>query len=316
MTRNSPEFLESVQAYIERNKAENPLFGSTPEMVEDIKKDLWQQARGLFRTIEPGQNRVFRFTGLEDAKRLGLPLTLRFRINAGGNRPDELYNVQFLFQGIPLPEQSVPPGTIRTITIPLPNLINPDGTAELMAVNGRLVRMNDAAGSLGVLPNADLMTFDIKEGLELSFKAGGFTGNLAKVGLVLWLKLAFLAMLGVCLATFLNFPVACLVAFSMFLAAESAGFLATSLEYYDALDPITREVSYWKIPVRMIGLAMSWLFGNYAALEPTTSLVDGKLITMLALSRGSVILIVFVAVLFTIATLVFSRRELATYSGH
>ena len=44
------------------------------------------------------------------------------------------------------------------------------------------------------------------DGFEISYAVSTFAANFARVLFVLWVKLAFLAMLGICAATFLAFP--------------------------------------------------------------------------------------------------------------
>jgi hypothetical protein len=138
--------------------------------------------------------------------------------------------------------------------------------------------------------------------------------NFLRVAMVLWIKLAFLAMLAITAATFLSFPVACLVAFSAFLVAEGAGFLTTALEYYEATG-VGNQVTYWKIPVRAVGLVVAGMFKTYAELRPTTKLVDGRLLAWASVAWGAGVLAIWSAFLYGLATVIFRRRELATYSG-
>jgi ABC-type transport system involved in multi-copper enzyme maturation permease subunit len=315
VSKNSSEFDAIVQRYIENGRAANPEFASSAAAVDKIRDDLFKQLQSARRTAGPGGSVAFQFAGLKEARNRGLPLTLRYKVNAGGNRPDELYHVTFFFQGVPLSDERVSPGLFQTITLPAA-LIDDNGNAELVAINGSLVRGGDDGNQVGVSPNPDSMTFDPGQGLEVSYPAGSFALNLARVGFVLWIKLAFLTMLGCCAATFLSFPVACLVAFATFIAGEGAGFLSASLDSFEALDPMTNTIAWWKVPVRALGLVVAWMFGNYSELQPTSRLVDGRLLSWGAVSYGTVVLVGWVAVLYGIAGSIFRKRELATYSGH
>ena len=57
--------------------------------------------------------------------------------------------------------------------------------------------------------------FDADE-FEIMWQASSFESNFARAMIVNWVKLAFLAMLGVVASTFLSFPVAMLLAFTVF----------------------------------------------------------------------------------------------------
>jgi len=164
-----------------------------------------------------------------------------------------------------------------------------------------------------VTPNAGTISIPA-DGFELTFRAGSYQANFLRVAFILWIKLAFLAMLAIAAATFLSFPVACLVAFAVFLVAEGTGFLSLSLEYYDAVNP-GEKIVYYKVLVRAIGLAVAWMFKTYSELRPTGKLVDGRMMAWASMAWGTTVLACWSACLYGLAVLIFRRRELATYSG-
>lgn len=304
------EFLEGVRAYILDMQTRDPTFAREAAMFEWVKSDLYKSYVQSYRSIAPGDYRDFRFEGLGEAKARNSLLTLRYRIDSGGNPPGVLYRLTFSFAGVIHPPQSVSLGPSHTLTL-YPTLINDDGSVTLSVYNGAL--MFDEGGNVGRAPNPETITFP-PGGLELSYSAGSYQMNFVRVAVVLWLKIAFLAILGITTATFLSFPVACLVAFAVFIAAEGAGFLSESIQYYDALDHDGNTV-YWKIPVRAIGLVIAGGFKTYTELRPTTRLVDGQLLSWGSVAWGMSILAIWSGVLFTLAVSIFRRRELATYSG-
>ncbi|MCA9299384.1 MAG: hypothetical protein KDA28_09970, partial [Phycisphaerales bacterium] len=151
--------------------------------------------------------------------------------------------------------------------------------------------------------------------LTVSYSAGSYRVNFVKAVFILWLKLAFLAMVGVCASTFLSFPVAAMVAFGIFFCAESASFLTATLEYYGTTNTDGDIVPH-KFITYYISMAVGWVFAIYAELRPTTYLVDGRLLTFGAVAQGTTVLGVLIGLLYAIGTAVFRRRELAMYSGH
>ncbi len=86
-------------------------------------------------------------------------------------------------------------------------------------------------------------TFAPGEGLEIFYRVGGFGSNLTKALGVLWVRLGFLAALGLAAATFLSFPVACLFCFLMFFAAVGSEYLSESLSSYASIP--RDEVGWW-----------------------------------------------------------------------
>src|SRR5262249_23666564 len=150
----------------------------------------------------------------------------------------------------------------QVITMPLSTAaIKPDGTLTIAIFNGDATRG---------IPNPDTISFP-PDGLEISFPVSSFVANYARVILILWCKLAFLAMVAVAAATFLSFPVACLVAFGIFFCAESAGFLQSALENY-GLQETDKTILWWRWPIIHIAQPIADLFRFYAEVKPTENL--------------------------------------------
>jgi ABC-type transport system involved in multi-copper enzyme maturation permease subunit len=301
-----------LKNYIEEYRKLQPGFASDPSEFQKVASDVWKSYEQSYRTIAPGDFRAFTFTGLGEARRRNAPLTLRYKVDAGSNMPDQLYHITFLANGMLIqPPAEATLGVTHKLDLS-PTMIDENGRIELTVYNAGL--QPDAQGTVLIThANPESMSFP-SDGLEFDFPAGTYQANFARIAFLLWIKLAFLAMLAIAAATFLSFPVACLVAFSVFLMAEGTGFLSNSLEYYDAADP-TGKIQYWKIPVRAIGLGVTWMFRTYADLKPTTRLVDGRILDWARVSWGAVVLIAWTGALFAVGVGIFRRRELATYSG-
>ncbi len=274
------------------------------EIVNRIRGDLRRTAVESYRAIAPGQAQYYSFSGLEDAAKSGRELILRIKINAGSNPPDQIYKLTFAFTDSSPAVQSFGLGQTHTIPL-LPTAVDGDGIVRLMVVNGDLLNRT---------VNPETIVFP-PDGLEITYAVGGFRMNFVRVMGVLWVKLAFLAMLAVFATTFMSYPVACLVAFTTFLAAEGANFILESLESYRTE---TREgdVLVVNTVVSWIARAVASVFRVYADLRPTGRLVDGVLLSWADVAVGTVVLIIMSIVLYAAGTYIFSKRELATYSGH
>ena len=308
------DFQKTIDSYIENQRVTDPAYakqidGSTdPVERARVADDLYKAAMQMYRTIPPGAAIEYEFSGLGGARRNAQILTLRYRINTGSNRPDEFYKLTFGFLD---PEGNVPPldvretalGTHHSLSVP-PHVIDENGVLRVLVANGDL--------RTGV-PNPRSVTFP-PGGLEISYSAGSYYANFARVTFVLWLKLAFLSMVAIWAASFLNFPVACLVSFGVFLAAEGAGFLSESLDSYATTDMkgnliLYKAIAYW-VTKPIVGF-----FSVYSDLKPTTRLVDGRLVSWGSVLLGTIVLAVWSAVLYGLAVYAFRRRELGIYSG-
>jgi len=224
--------------------------------------------------------------------------------------PDEFYRVHFNVGGFTYDREVGLAQTLIIDDIP-PSAINENGELELLVVNGAL--MQNQRGEVGVAPNPRAITFP-PGGLELSYSVGGFRMNFVRVMAVLWIKLAFLSLLAIAASTALSFPVACLVAFGAFFAAESAMFLQDSMEVYN---PFRGEGigPYILAVVELIAGSVIWVFSVYAELDPIDKLVQGRLVSWASVAQGVAVLGIWCVVLFGAGWLVFRSRELAIYSG-
>ena len=150
-----------------------------------------------------------------------------------------------------------------------------------------LFRSSEGRGSI---------SFDA-DGIKILYRVGNFEPNFLRAILVLWIKLAFLAAIGISVATFLSFPVAALVTFTVFASGVMAPWLAESLLLY--MPPTTNDVDFGNI-----GMVIQWAFENsirgiasflvfllkgFGDQQPTSQLVQGMMITWGSVDRKSVV---------------------------
>jgi hypothetical protein len=144
----------------------------------------------------------------------------------------------------------------------------------------------------------------ILEEVEVLFHSGTFTGNYIRALLMIYIRLAFLATLGVSLTTWLSFPVAILVCLVAFLAGTSSGFIVDSFDglgmtlglIYD----FTLRPLLWMIPQ---------FDGDY---NPSSYIINGRLIQWTFLSMTIITTILIKAMLVLLFHMwIFSRREIA-----
>lgn len=349
IARNGQQFQEAFANFVEQQRLQDPNFAKDDEEARRVANDLYKGVITSWRTLEPATSQAFIFEGLRGAATTNAPVILRYRIDAGANAPDQIYTLTFAIEGRPFVMRETGLGHTHTMTIaPMIEMPHAEhshailmddprfyeiiragrmvdgefvlpGGAQLLQVEDLVsdgeLRIDVINGDLeNQVPNPESVNLPLGE-FQITYAVGSYRLNYVRSVVVLWLKLAFLTMLAICCSTFLSFPVACLVSFGAFLAAESAGFLSDSLMYYDAVDR-DNNIVYYKAIVRAISLAVAGLFQFYADMNPTRQLIDGRLVPWINVVLSTVVLGISSFVLYLVAVLAFWRRELATYSGN
>ena len=308
---DNPEFQEAVQQRLEAELQSNPTIDPENEAWRNkFESDLLQSQINAYRSIPPGTDRVFRFTGLDEARERGLPLTFTFRVDAEGNPPNKFYNITLQFGGRPV-LRTVGLGYLHNVTIP-PGAIDEGGTLELGILNGRVV---ETGRGLGIDASGQQTMTLPAEGMGLSYPAGSWQLNHLRAGIILWVKLAFLAAVAVWAGTFLSFPVASLLTLALFVIGEGASFLGKAEQYFRFTD---REgnVNIFKLFSARFTDAVAEVFSLYGSINPIPDVVAGELIPWSGLAVGSSVLLALTGVFLAMGVFTLSRREVAIYSGN
>ena len=190
------------------------------------------------------------------------------------------------------------------------------GRFAVQISNGQFAYQTDNQGRIlnpVIIPNDEMIQFP-GGGLSLSYPAGSYHANYARTMGILWIKLAFLAMLGIFCSTFLSFPVASMVSFGVFLMAESAGYVRLAVDNYSTLGN-DDNVNFLKVAISFISYAVSWIFNVYADLKPVERLVNGQLVGGVDMLVAGGVIGVWCVLLFLGSVMIFRKRELAIYSG-
>lgn len=324
-TKSSPEFVSGVEQFIRARQETDPQFGIAPGERATIVDDLFKNAITQYRSIEPGERERFVFHGLGKARDRGELLLFRFRIDAGSNRPDEFYDVSYLFSDGSQLVKRMGLGFFHSTTV-YPTAIyrvtdadrarvgdDPEMLRELEKLDGALMLDVVNANVETRVANASTITFP-PGGLEFSYRVGSYRMNFVRAMLVLWAKLAFLAIVAIWAATFLSFPVACVVAFGVLLAAEGSGFLRTSLETFATSDR-KGNVEVFNLIASGVTRVVAGAFSLYGDLKPTKRLVQGELIPLGSVFTGGAFIATASGALYLVTVITMRRRELAIYSG-
>jgi hypothetical protein len=262
-------------------------------------------------------------------------LTLRYKVEAGANSPSVIYTIGFLFNQQPWPVgPNITPDRVGTQRVALGQATSLDFPIGLLAWTPPVEQDTDPAARevaealngrlLLQIFNVDMTRSDIEawrtirfegDGIEVLYDAGGYQLNFIRVVAIMWIKLGFIAAVGVMLASFLSFPVAALVTLAVLFAAENADFLAESIENLATQDA-EGNVNWVRVVATAISLPITWLFDTYASLKPAESISDGRLLSWSSFSASVGILTLWTLGVLGAGVAIFRKRELAVYSGH
>ena len=320
----------SVETRIGELQVRDPgTFGPPGTPLDDATMDnIRLQVYRDWLTLGFRDTTTYRFTGLSDAKAVAPTVQLRLKPKAAGPLDDERVQLSFRVNDRPYVDPrtggDVPrirDDTFHTFYLTT-DLIRDDGSIDIAITSGG----NDA-------PPQPTISFNPKDGMELFYRVGGFVPNVARGLVILWVRLGFLAMLGLAAATFLGFPVACLLSFLVYLTAVGSGYLAESLTSYASLQ--TQQADWWsaigivfekfrseiaegkywdafKVLVRLVGEAFTLVVPSFEDYNPTPQVAYGRAVPWSSVV-GAVLKVglFWTGVVALIAGYIFHRRELA-----
>lgn len=281
--------------------------------MEDVRREVGGERQkehlAAQRRIASGESRMLDFSGLQAAKRPGDTVTLRFLLHAGASDSHSAYPIVFRFKdGSWIDRKFVP---AQSCILPVP--------AEMIDDNGHLqvefMNLDFDANAKAFVPGPYTFSWD-QDGVEVLYRVGGFEANYLRAMSVNLVKLSFLAMLAVCSATFLSFPVACLLSFAIFLAGSLSPFLAESLRF-QTLDlgdsVIAQSVTF---VVYALAIAVEFLLRPFGQISANESLVRGLNVSWDRVVQAVLVIgLAWTGGTLLIGWLAFRRKELAIYSG-
>jgi len=325
--------LESqVQTRIETLKRQDPSYYGG-EVTRQERQAVRAKVLAQWHSIAPRESQAYMFEGLEPAKQADAPLQLRIKPKASSPPPRQLVQLAFWFNGRawPTTPEGVhynPPRIVddKFHTFDLnPSIIDDQGrlTVRIKNVNLEAPEYTHDA-SVTFAPNSDI---------EVLYQVSGFVPNLAKALFVIWIKLGFLAVLGIASASLLSFPIACLLSFLFYFVAIASGFISESLEFFAGLAPedlgafetllwypqtfVSRIASgeIWdamRLLIRIVGQGFTLLVPDFSRFAVNKLVADGRVVEWRMLTAALIwIGLIWSGVAALIGAMIFRKRELA-----
>lgn len=296
--------------------------------------EIQKQVLNELFVVPPKGLRAFRFDGLNQGE-LGQTVQFRVKPRPATSLPDGTAFLYFGINGYPYPGNPVrlAEGQFHTIEIPTQDIIDP-AKGELLIEIANPGRPGRGPNGEEVFGDQPSITFDVNGGMEVLYKVGGFEPNFVRGLVMMWVRLSFLAMLGLAAGAYLSFPIACLLALVVYFAAIGSSYIAESLDSYASFAGDNRgggwewisgffgqfaqkaregEVFYlFKMVIKLIGSGFLALVPRFSEYNPTDFVTDGRWISPRYLGEAALwVGVVWTGVAAFFAWLVWHRRELA-----
>lgn len=310
---------------------EDPVRFAAHKLLPKDRQEIEKAIVRKWYTVAPRGTERYLFTGLDRAKqfsKFGQTIQLRFKPQGSRSAPDGKARLAFHLNGRPWP--TTPDGLHIPIEVS-------DGDFHVINLP---VAAIDHAGNLEVaISNVNLPTWPVSisfppsDGLEVLYQVGEFEPNFVRTLVIVYIRLAFLAVLGLMAGTFLGFPVACLLSLLVYTIGSASSFLSEALTYY-AVSPtedvpgwqmITSFISYWfttlisgevwnaiKMLIKLAGEFIVTVLPSFSDFDPVPLVCDGRLVSQkMIVSAILKVGLLWTGICALVALLVFRSRELA-----
>ena len=307
------QLLAAVDATIESDSGMKEDLRAGRQKLEDVRRtisaDRQKAHLAAQRQVGAGESRTLVFPGLGAARSPGGTVTLRFLLHEGASDTHSVYPVLFRFRDGSWIDRKFVPAQASTVAIPA-DLIDEQGNLTIEFMN-----VGFDAKSREFQPGPYTFNWD-ESAVAVMYRVGGFEANYLRAMGVNLVKLSFLAMLAVCSATFLSFPVACLLSFAIFVAGSMSPFLADSLKY-PLVDLGEGPIGLFiRGAVLGVAAAMEFVLRPFGEIGANDSLVRGLNVAWGSLAEAvAVIGVGWTGLALAVGWFAFRRKELAIYSG-
>jgi len=246
-----------------RDKRE--IYRNNPDEIEKMRRVLTEErTRELIQkqtAVSPGNHIVWHFRDIQPLDRENGLVFIRFKQDVDINPRDDYMVNEWMFGAEdPLLRGGMAKGrtrdSIRTVHefgIPA-RLISPQGDLFVYYRNPTVNRVT--------------AIFPLDTGIEVTFTVGGFTGNFLRTIILMYVRLIFLAVLGLAAGTWLSFPTAVLMILVIYVLGLCSNFI------YDAIHWETGEILRSTIRIIMVFIP------NFSAWDPVPLVEKGRLVSL------------------------------------
>ncbi|MEX0654812.1 MAG: ABC transporter permease subunit [Phycisphaeraceae bacterium] len=312
------------QQRLQRVRQQDPAQFGEPDtpVPTHIQRQVQQQVVAQWYTIGPRQSQTYVFRNVRAPVGENQAIQFRLKPRAAGTVPEGYVHLD-----IRINDRPYQAGPVRLS----------DDTVHILRIraeaieNGEL-RMTIRNPAMNGWEQPSI-SFNTADGLQMLYRAGGFESNLLRSLAMIWLRLGFLAMLGLTAGTFMSFPTASLLSLMVYVAAAASGFLHESLQSYATFPG--GEMSAWdrivavpallfaslaageigealKLLIRLFGQTFMLLVPAFGEFNPTPLLADGLTVSW-TLLRNAILQVglIWTGLTAVVGWAIFRSRELA-----
>ena len=305
-----PDFIGVAERQFQLLKDEGRYTDPSKISPAVLKGQLRRALEQQWRSISPGRVREFEFRnlGLVDRSE-GKMMQLRYKAKGLGYAPDETLQMRWVF-GNPRDAEQFGPLDRRDVmdryhVIPFPaHCVSPNGVLKVWVQNIDFVLRDGHPGAT--------ISFEAEEGFEVLYKIGSFEGNLIRTLFLIWCRVVLVACIAIFCATFLSYPVACLLTFMFYILSASSKYVTDALGFGGAQDGVFGAAKpYVKAVVEMA----FWLMPKFSEYDGVPTFADGRNVSLMwDLQAFGKLVFVLSTLFLMIACIVFRRRQLAELS--
>ncbi len=304
--------LPPLEDWVQKEVKDIVAKGQVPagKSIQWVEKNVRDRLSKAAWSVPPGGVMKWTVSGIPKYKGA---LLIRFRHYADGTLTDPVLpgriTVNAGGQPYSMIEDAFSVGKPHDFGVPSDD-VKPDGTVEI-------TYENRYAPPDPTQPPVVRAEFPFEDGIQVLYPCATFGENLVRAGLVIFIRLAFIAIVGIWASTFLSFPVAVLLTLVVFMIGYMAEFILTNLIGQLVLFGPTMVPPWWPVnPVdNMLRNILTYtfqLFPNFGKYDVAPQLSDGMIISLGTISSCFLWLIVVRGgILALTGWLIFKRRELA-----
>lgn len=295
------QMMADAEKDYQRLKEQNMLpEGKTKqEMINELRGRRFMQ----FMSVEPGAAKSWKFYDVNPRSRDGF-VYVRFKYQVSVSPPDNSIAGRWIIGDFrKLEQEGASPQDVETPVYD--SYVRKDSvkTFHEIKIPAACVA-EDGYVEVGFQNMYYNNTTVIPKDVEILFRSGGFGLNYFMATVMLFVRLVFLAALGVSLSTWLSFPVAIFACLVVFFTGMVNGFIV------DAIDMLGKEASViYGLTIKPVLALLPRFDGNY---NPTPQIISARLIGWGFLLKAiSITAILKSALLLLLGIFVFSKREIA-----
>jgi len=303
----APEFTAEIEQWIRQQREQGRLDEISARGEAGVREERREMLQKSWRSIGPNQTRTFEFSIPDvaiDREKEGW-LHLRFKPTHAGGLSELMFQA-YVVCGDPAEPETLTPEAFaeypvdRFATMPIPSYaVNSKGVLMIWMRN---------------LDPQYSITFEGNDSFELLYGVGTFHWNLFRAVCIIWCRLAFLALVGLLLSSFLSFPVACMGAFLVLIVGSMTGFLGTAVEWTDPTRTFANEPGFWIVwsGLEYLARGFMWLVPDFSKYDPGGNVVAGRIVTLNWVLYSLIVLVLVKGLIVgVLGSVILTRRELA-----